>query len=134
MHLRAPLLRQLRARPRLFVAAVAAALALGTLLPQEVASRAVTRWLIAWNLGSLLYVAMAARMMWRSSEHQIRRRALLQDEGSLVNPRPGGAHGAGDRGHWRAAGSGQGHAGLDARGAHRAGRAHGGLVVGLHPG
>lgn len=81
--MRHTLLRQLAARPRLFLSA-AAAVAVGILLPQEVATGAVTRWLIAWNFGSVLYVAMAAVMMSRSSEHQIRGRALLQDEGSIV--------------------------------------------------
>lgn len=81
--MRHPLIRQFRARPRLVMAATAA-LAVGVLLPQAVAASAVTRWLIAWNAGSLLYVLLAAVMMWRSSEHQIRRRALLQDEGSAV--------------------------------------------------
>jgi uncharacterized membrane protein len=39
------------------------------------ASHSVTRWLIAWNTGAVLYVLLAAIMMMRSSSHRMRRRA-----------------------------------------------------------
>jgi len=80
---RYPVLRHLRARPRLFIATVAAAI-LGVLLPTEVAGHSVTRWLIAWNTGAGLYVLLAAIMMIRSSSHQMRRRAQLQDDGEIA--------------------------------------------------
>lgn len=44
----------------------------------------VTRWLIAWNIGAFLYVAMAVVMMSRSSESQMKRRALQQDDGQIA--------------------------------------------------
>jgi uncharacterized membrane protein len=44
----------------------------------------VTRWLIAWNAGALLYVALAAIMMIRSNSIQIRHRSQLQDDGQTV--------------------------------------------------
>ncbi|WP_231973424.1 DUF1345 domain-containing protein [Variovorax sp. HW608] len=44
----------------------------------------MTRWLIAWNAGTCLYVALAAIMMARSSQHRMRHRAQIQDEGQLV--------------------------------------------------
>ncbi len=44
----------------------------------------VTRALIAWNVGTLLYVALAIVMMVRSSDSRIRQRARLQDEGQVV--------------------------------------------------
>jgi uncharacterized membrane protein len=75
--------RALRARPRLLIAA-AIAIATGLLLPQEIAHVAVTRWLIAWNVGTVLYVLLAAVMMVRSSQHHMRHRAQLQDDGQLV--------------------------------------------------
>jgi uncharacterized membrane protein len=75
--------RLVRARPRLFVAA-AVAVAVAVLLPMELASHRVTRWLIAWNAGVGSYVLMAAVMMYRSSSHQMRRRAQLQDDGQLL--------------------------------------------------
>jgi uncharacterized membrane protein len=77
------LLRQIRARPRLFIASVVA-LAVGYLLPPSVAGHAVTRALIAWNAGAALYVVLAAIMMLRSSHHHMRRRAQLQDDGQLA--------------------------------------------------
>jgi len=75
--------RLMRARPRLFVAA-AVTVAVALLLPMEIASHRVTRWLIAWNAGAGSYVLMAAAMMYRSSTHQMRRRAQLQDDGKIV--------------------------------------------------
>jgi uncharacterized membrane protein len=77
------LLRQLSARPRLFIAA-AVAVAVGVWLPLELASHAVTRWLVAWNVGTLLYVVLAAVMMWRSQHDHMRQRALQQDDGQIV--------------------------------------------------
>lgn len=76
-------LRQVRARPRLFIA-VALAIAVGVFLPTGVASHSVTRWLIAWNSGTGLYVLLAAIMMIRSSNHHMRHRAQLQDDGQFV--------------------------------------------------
>ena len=73
-------LRQVHARPRLFIA-TAAAIVVGLFLQTSVASHAVTRWLIAWNTGTGLYVLLAAIMMIRSSSHHMRHRAQLQDDG-----------------------------------------------------
>jgi uncharacterized membrane protein len=77
------LVRLVRARPRVFIA-TAVAILIGLILPRDVAQQAVTRWLIAWNCGTGLYVAMAVTMMIRSEHHQMRRRAQLQDDGQLV--------------------------------------------------
>ena len=76
-------LRLVRARPRLFIAAIIA-LTISVLLPTAVASKSVTRWLIAWNVGAGLYVVLAAVMMVRSSSNHMRHRAQLQDDGQLV--------------------------------------------------
>src|ERR1017187_5522820 len=73
-------LRQLRSRPRLYIA-TAIAIAVGVLLPESIARQPVTRWLIAWNVGAGLYVLLAAIMMIRSSGHHMRHRAQLQDDG-----------------------------------------------------
>lgn len=80
---RSAFIRVVRARPRIFIASACAA-AVGWLLPVDIASHTVTRLLIAWNAGTCLYVALAAVMMIRSSEHKMRRRAQLQDEGQLA--------------------------------------------------
>lgn len=77
------ILRQVHARPRLFIA-TAVAIAVGILLPTALASHAVTRWLVAWNTGTGLYVLLAAIMMIRSSHHHMRHRAQLQDDGQRV--------------------------------------------------
>lgn len=77
------MLRLMRARPRIFIATVAA-IAVGVLLPTDLASHTVTRLLIAWNVGTCLYVLLAAIMMIRSSLHHIRQRAQMQDDGQLV--------------------------------------------------
>ncbi|SCK26609.1 Uncharacterized membrane protein [Variovorax sp. HW608] len=75
--------RQVRARPRLYIS-TGIAILVGIFLPVDVASHGVTRWLIAWNAGTCLYVALAAIMMARSSQHRMRHRAQIQDEGQLV--------------------------------------------------
>jgi uncharacterized membrane protein len=77
------IVRQVRARPRLFIA-TAVAVAVGVLLPHHVAPHRVTRLLIAWNAGAILYVVLAAVMMRRSTHHGIRRRAQLQDDGQVA--------------------------------------------------
>lgn len=77
------LLRQVHARPRLFIS-IAIAVAVGLFLPTGLASHAATRWLIAWNTGAGLYILLAAIMMIRSSSHHMRHRAQLQDDGQLV--------------------------------------------------
>ena len=80
---RYPILRLVRARPRLFIA-TAVAILVALLLPTGIASHPVTRWLVAWNAGTGLYVLLAAVMMIRSSDHRMRHRAQLQDEGQLA--------------------------------------------------
>jgi uncharacterized membrane protein len=72
-----------RVRPRLFIVA-AIGVATGCLLPHAVASQSVTRWLVAWNVGACLYIALAALMMIRSSQGHMRHRAQLQDDGKYA--------------------------------------------------
>jgi uncharacterized membrane protein len=69
--------------PRLLISTLAAILA-GGFLPEEVGPHAVTRILIGWNAGSILYILMAVITMTRSSDQNIRRRAQEQDEGKFV--------------------------------------------------
>jgi uncharacterized membrane protein len=73
----------IRARPRIFIAA-AAAVAAGLAIPGDVVSQLVTRLLIAWNVGTCLYIVLAATMMTRSAPRHMRQRAQLQDDGQLV--------------------------------------------------
>lgn len=50
-------------------------------MPVQWAPNAVTRALVAWNVGVVLYLVLALVMMARSSHERIRRRASLEDEG-----------------------------------------------------
>ncbi|MEW9897821.1 DUF1345 domain-containing protein [Chitinivorax sp. PXF-14] len=77
------LLRQLAARPRLFLSAACGALvAFG--LPHWLAMHSITRLIIAWNAGATLYLILAAHMMFWSSHEKMRHRALMQDEGRIM--------------------------------------------------
>ena len=76
-------LRQVRARPRIFIATIVA-ITVAVFLPTDLASHLVTRLLIAWNAGTCLYVVLAAVMMINSSHHHMRHRAQLQDDGQLI--------------------------------------------------
>jgi uncharacterized membrane protein len=78
-----PLVRLVQARPRLFIAVIVTALT-GWWMPSSLALHTVTRWLVAWNVGTIFYLLMAAVMMLRSGEHHMRMRARLQDDGQLV--------------------------------------------------
>jgi uncharacterized membrane protein len=75
------ILRQIRIRPRLFIAG-AFGIAIALLLPHTLASRHITRLLIGWNAGAWLYLVLSGWMMARADHHQIHRRARLQDEGA----------------------------------------------------
>jgi uncharacterized membrane protein len=80
---RSPIFRLLRARPRIFIAA-AVGLLVSVFMPLQLASHMVTRMLVGWNVGTVLYVVLAAVMMARSSHQHMRQRAQLQDDGQLV--------------------------------------------------
>ena len=77
------LVRQMRARPRLFLSG-AAGLLIALFLPDWLAHQQVTRLLLGWNAGATLYLLLAAVMMARSSQNTIRYRARLQDEGQRL--------------------------------------------------
>jgi len=75
--------RMVRSRPRLFIA-TAVAILTAILLPDSIARQSVTRALLAWNIGTVLYLTLAAVMMFRSNENRMQRRAQQQDEGQYV--------------------------------------------------
>jgi uncharacterized membrane protein len=77
------LLRVVGARPRLFISAgigAATALALGPLTHCAFA----TRFLVGWDVGVGLYLALVAQVMARSDTARMRSRAAEEDEGQLV--------------------------------------------------
>lgn len=73
-------IRHFRARPRLW-ASVAVGLLVGFLLPAEWVAHSLTRGLIGWNVGALLYLVMAFVVMQQATPDTIRLYAKLQDEG-----------------------------------------------------
>ncbi len=75
--------RYLAVRPRLYFT-LGIALLLGWWLPEHWVPHALTRWLLAWNAGTVLYVALASVMMLRSSPAHMQRRGTAHDEGQLV--------------------------------------------------
>jgi len=84
MTLRPPLLvRVVRARPRLF-----SSTALGILVSAVLV--ATTRWrtatsiLVGWDIGIMVYLALAFTMMGSSDVQDIRRRAAEQDDGQFA--------------------------------------------------
>jgi uncharacterized membrane protein len=77
------LLRLLQSRPRLFCS-MAIGLLTAWLLPDSVAQQTVTRAIIGWNTGAILYLVLALTMMFGSSHERMRARALQQDEGNML--------------------------------------------------
>lgn len=77
------LVRQLHARPRLFLA-MGLALLVYLLLPAGLAGRETTRLLITWNAGTGLYLILALTMVARATPAHMRQRAQLEDEGRFV--------------------------------------------------
>ena len=72
---------RLRGRLLLMLAVVGV---LGATLPVTWVPHALTRWLLAWDIGVALYVALATVMMWRSSHSHMRQRARQIDERGQV--------------------------------------------------
>ncbi len=77
------LIRQIRARPRLFIASLVG-LSVIVFLPPTLAQQPVTRLIVGWNAGAWRYLLLALRMMFWSTQQNIHRRARLQDEGKIV--------------------------------------------------
>jgi uncharacterized membrane protein len=71
------------ARPRLFIC-VAVGIAVAVGLPDSLLQMQVTRAIVGWNAGALLYLVLALKMMFQSSHAQMRSRALTQDEGNTT--------------------------------------------------
>jgi uncharacterized membrane protein len=81
-HRRLPkIVRIVRARPRLFLAALLGA-AVAVALPTD--WRVATRVLVGWDAGVAGFLLAAFALMLRADVRRIRRRAALQDEGRFV--------------------------------------------------
>ncbi len=77
------LIRALVARPRLLIS-VAFGVAIALLLPQAIVQHAITRLIIGWNAGAILYLGLATQMMFGSNHERMRKRALRHDDGRLA--------------------------------------------------
>lgn len=77
------LLRIVTVRPRLF-SCVLLGLAVILFLPVAWVERTVTRMLLGWNVGVIVYLILAMRLMFWSSRERMRKRALEEDEGRMV--------------------------------------------------
>lgn len=73
------LLRHLRARPRLWCS-VAVGVAVALALPDALVRHAVTRALVGWNVGALLYLGSVLWLMARATAATVRAQAERQDE------------------------------------------------------
>lgn len=72
-----------RARPRLATSALIGVL-VACSLPESWVPHAITRAILGWNTGALLYLLLAAHMMFGGSHERMRLRAREQDEGRWV--------------------------------------------------
>jgi len=75
------LVRVIRARPRLFLAALTGLIVIAVLPGTW---RLSTRLLTGWDIGVALYLLLAMRLMGRAEIAHIRRHAALQDEGQVA--------------------------------------------------
>lgn len=75
--------RILLARPRLLTC-VLLGVAAWRWFPDSLAHQTVTRAIIGWNVGACLYLALAARMMYGSTQERMRVRAAEEDEGRVL--------------------------------------------------
>lgn len=76
-------IRVIWSRPRLFSSILIGVL-VALLLPKNLALHGITRAIVGWNVGTWLYLILAARMMFWSSYEKMRTRALMQDDGKYV--------------------------------------------------
>jgi uncharacterized membrane protein len=76
-------IRLLLSRPRLLLS-LAVGLATFFCLQDTVVQLVVTRAIVGWNVGAILYLLLAMKMMFWSTHERMRTRALQHDEGRIV--------------------------------------------------
>lgn len=76
-------IRLILSRPRLFSSILVGVL-VAVFLPKFLALHAVTRAILGWNVGTWLYLMLAARMMFWTTHEKMRTRAIQQDDGKYV--------------------------------------------------
>jgi len=82
---RAPrIVRIVKLRPRLFIAAAVGLAAIGVLFLLCPDWRTPTKLLLGWDIGLTLYLVLGIDMMVRADMAHIRSRAAMQDEGAIA--------------------------------------------------
>jgi uncharacterized membrane protein len=76
-------IRLLLSRPRLLFSLVVG-LATFFCLQDSVVQLVVTRAIVGWNVGAILYLTLAMKMMFWSTHERMQTRALQHDEGRIV--------------------------------------------------
>lgn len=79
---KSPFIAALTSRSRLLACVLVGVIAAFG-LPDE-RFHAITRAIIGWNVGACLYLILAARIMFWSTQERMRIRALQQDEGRII--------------------------------------------------
>ena len=77
------ILRLVLSRPRLF-SSILVGVIVTLFLPKSFALHDITRIIIGWNVGTWLYLAFAARMIFWTSHEKMRSRAKAQDDGKYL--------------------------------------------------
>jgi uncharacterized membrane protein len=78
------IVRLVKLRPRLFVAAAVGLAAIGMLFLLCPDWRTPTKLLLGWDIGLTLYLVLSTDMMVRADMSHIRSRAAMQDEGAIA--------------------------------------------------
>ena len=78
--MRPTFIRLIITRPRLF-GSILVGILVALLMPNSLASHKITRIILGWNVGTWLYLVLAARMIFWTSHEKMRARALLQNDG-----------------------------------------------------
>lgn len=70
-------------RPRLFFSFLIAVF-IAFVLPESAVHQSITRAIIGWDVGALIYLTLAAHMMFGSTHEKMQARARVLDEGKFV--------------------------------------------------
>ena len=78
--MRPTFIRLIISRPRLF-GSILVGILTALLMPNSLALHQITRIILGWNVGTWLYLVLAARMIFWTSHEKMRVRALAQNDG-----------------------------------------------------
>ena len=78
-----PFVRIVLSRPGLFISILIGVL-VALFLPSNLALHNITRAIIGWNAGALIYLMLSIRMMFWTTHEKMRIRAVRQDDGKFL--------------------------------------------------